>query len=129
MGFSYEFIALLRQPLALSGVPSLADICEVAAGEKAKRENDSEIITYTPAGMGAVDVGVALDALNLARERDSATRYSWLKTYSAMGDALRQDRWPVSVADDGNRLRVREPRQATWMVRRTFPQATRSAVG
>jgi len=45
------------------------DICEVAAGKKAKREHDREIITYTPAGMGAVDIGVALEALNLARER------------------------------------------------------------
>ena len=45
------------------------DICEVAAGKCSKRENDQEIITYTPVGMGAVDVGVALEALELAREK------------------------------------------------------------
>jgi ornithine cyclodeaminase/alanine dehydrogenase-like protein (mu-crystallin family) len=45
------------------------DICEVAAGKKPKRENDKEIITYTPAGMGAVDVGVAFEALELAKKK------------------------------------------------------------
>jgi len=39
------------------------DICEVMAGKIPARENDEEIIVYTPAGMGAVDVGVALEAL------------------------------------------------------------------
>ncbi len=38
------------------------DICEVVAGKIPARENDEEIIVYTPAGMGAVDVGVALEA-------------------------------------------------------------------
>jgi len=46
------------------------DICEVAAGEKGKRENEKEIITYTPAGMGAADVGVAFEAFELASKRN-----------------------------------------------------------
>jgi len=50
-----------------------ADIGEVMAGKKAKRENDREIIVYTPAGMGAVDVGVAYEALTLAASRNLGT--------------------------------------------------------
>ena len=46
------------------------DICEVAAGKKPGRENDKELITYAPAGMGAVDVGIALEALRLAEENN-----------------------------------------------------------
>lgn len=46
------------------------DICEVMAGKKAKRENEKEIIIYAPAGMGAVDVGVAFEALTMATEKD-----------------------------------------------------------
>lgn len=46
------------------------DICEVMAGKKAKRENDKEIIVYTPAGMGAVDVGVAFEAFTLAVKKN-----------------------------------------------------------
>lgn len=46
------------------------DICEAAAGKKAKRENDQEIIVYSPAGMGAVDVGVAFEALELAGKKN-----------------------------------------------------------
>jgi len=46
------------------------DICEVMAGKKANRENEKEIIVYTPVGMGAVDVGVAIEALALAAEKN-----------------------------------------------------------
>ena len=46
------------------------DICEVMAGKKAKRENEKEIIAYAPAGMGAVDVGVAFEAFTLARKKN-----------------------------------------------------------
>lgn len=42
------------------------DICEVLTGEVSGRESDDEIIVYTPAGMGAVDVGIAYEALKLA---------------------------------------------------------------
>lgn len=45
------------------------DICEVAAGIKKKRENADEIITYSPAGMGAVDVAVAYEALKIAKNK------------------------------------------------------------
>jgi len=47
-----------------------ADICAVAAGHRSKRENDQEIITYAPAGMGALDVAVAWEALTLAEKLD-----------------------------------------------------------
>ncbi len=46
------------------------DITEVAAGKKAKRESDEEIITYSPAGMGAVDVGVAFEAFESAEKKN-----------------------------------------------------------
>lgn len=46
------------------------DICEVMAGKKAKRENEKEIIVYAPAGMGAVDVGVAFEAFTLAVKKN-----------------------------------------------------------
>jgi ornithine cyclodeaminase/alanine dehydrogenase len=46
------------------------DICEVAAGKKAGRENNKEIITFAPAGMGAVDVGVAFEAFERAEEKN-----------------------------------------------------------
>ncbi len=36
-----------------------ADICQIASGKFKGRENDQELITYAPAGMGAVDVAVA----------------------------------------------------------------------
>lgn len=42
------------------------DICEVLTGQVPGRENDTEIIVYTPAGMGAVDVGIAYEALKRA---------------------------------------------------------------
>lgn len=45
------------------------DICEAAAGSRKRRESEEEIIIYAPAGMGAVDVGVALEALRLAEEK------------------------------------------------------------
>jgi ornithine cyclodeaminase/alanine dehydrogenase-like protein (mu-crystallin family) len=44
-----------------------ADMCQIAAGEFCKRENDREIITYAPAGMGAVDVAVAYLAYTKAK--------------------------------------------------------------
>ena len=46
------------------------DICEVMAGKKAKRESKEEIIVYAPVGMGAVDVGVAYEALTLAAAKN-----------------------------------------------------------
>ena len=46
------------------------DICEVMAGKKVRRENEQEIIVYAPVGMGAVDVGVAYEALNLAAQNN-----------------------------------------------------------
>jgi ornithine cyclodeaminase/alanine dehydrogenase-like protein (mu-crystallin family) len=50
------------------------DICEVMAAKKAKRENDKEIIVYIPVGMGAVDVGVAYEALTLAAAKNIGGR-------------------------------------------------------
>lgn len=46
------------------------DICEVAAGKKAKRKDEKEIITYVPAGMGAVDIGIAFEAFKLAEKKN-----------------------------------------------------------
>lgn len=45
------------------------DICEVMAEKKAGRERDDEVIVYAPAGMGAVDIGVAYEAFRLAAEK------------------------------------------------------------
>jgi ornithine cyclodeaminase/alanine dehydrogenase-like protein (mu-crystallin family) len=52
------------------------DITEVAAGKKASRENDKEIITYSPAGMGAVDVGVAFEAFGSAEKKKLGSPFS-----------------------------------------------------
>jgi len=55
------------------------DICEVAAGNKTGRENDKEIITYGPAGMGAVDVGVAFEAFRLAERKNIGKQITLMK--------------------------------------------------
>jgi len=53
-----------------------ADICQVAAEKFKRRENDREIITYAPAGMGAVDVAVATLAYRKAQKANSGTTLS-----------------------------------------------------
>jgi ornithine cyclodeaminase/alanine dehydrogenase-like protein (mu-crystallin family) len=57
-----------------------ADICQIATGEKAGREGDREIITYVPAGMGALDVAVASEALALAREQSRGHEVTLLES-------------------------------------------------
>jgi ornithine cyclodeaminase/alanine dehydrogenase-like protein (mu-crystallin family) len=53
-----------------------ADICQVAAGKFNRRENDQEIITYSPAGMGAVDVALAAMAYRKAQKTGLGTTVS-----------------------------------------------------
>jgi len=48
-----------------------ADMCQIAAGQFQKRENDQELITYAPAGMGAVDVALAYLAYQRAQAAKS----------------------------------------------------------
>jgi len=55
------------------------DICEAMVGKKAKREDEKEIITYIPAGMGAVDVGVAFEALTLAKKKNLGIEVALVK--------------------------------------------------
>jgi ornithine cyclodeaminase/alanine dehydrogenase-like protein (mu-crystallin family) len=51
-----------------------ANICQIASGKFKRRENDQEIITFAPAGMGAVDVAVAHLAYKKAKKADLGTR-------------------------------------------------------
>jgi ornithine cyclodeaminase/alanine dehydrogenase-like protein (mu-crystallin family) len=46
-----------------------ADICQILAGLRPGRENDDEIITYAPAGMGGVDLAVAYTAYRKALDK------------------------------------------------------------
>jgi ornithine cyclodeaminase/alanine dehydrogenase-like protein (mu-crystallin family) len=51
-----------------------ADICQIASGQFKKRENDKELITYAPAGMGAVDVALAWLAYRKAKKAGIGTQ-------------------------------------------------------
>lgn len=55
--------------LALDEARLGPDICRVAAGLSPGRERDEEIIAFTPVGLGAIDIRVALAAYRRARER------------------------------------------------------------
>jgi ornithine cyclodeaminase len=52
------------------------DICQIACGAKPARQSDNELITYTPSGMGAIDLAVALAAYQ--KTADNAQKFALL---------------------------------------------------
>lgn len=54
------------------------DICRVAAGLSPGRERDEEIISFTPIGLGAADIAVALRAYRRAKERGLGRKLEYL---------------------------------------------------
>jgi len=70
--------------LAVGPEKLYADICQIAAGQFKRRENDREIITYAPAGMGAVDVAVAALAYRKAQKAGRGTRQALIKNLECL---------------------------------------------